>query len=85
MAEVRTITIGSSELCTLRVPGDPFVSPRHAQISQTALGFIVEDLGSTNGTYVVRHGRAIKITHRVVMLQGDQIRVGRTLLPWVAD
>ncbi|MEP7213474.1 MAG: FHA domain-containing protein [Acidobacteriota bacterium] len=31
---------------------DPKISNRHAKLSKTNLGFYIEDLGSTNGTYV---------------------------------
>ena len=42
-------SIGRSQECDIVVP-DPNVSRRHARLSRADNGFVVEDLGSTNGT-----------------------------------
>jgi pSer/pThr/pTyr-binding forkhead associated (FHA) protein len=56
---------------------DPEVSRRHARIVLTGAGAEVEDLGSTNGTFV--NGR--RITGRTALQPGDRIAFGNTV--WV--
>ncbi len=57
--------------------GDDLVSRRHARFISTASGqVLVEDLGSTNGTYV----NDIAVTHAVELRHGDLVRIGETYL-----
>jgi len=67
------VLIGRGPECTL-VLDDEFASSRHARIEPRRDGVWVEDIGSTNGTYVngTRLGRAHKLVH------GDVVRVGET-------
>ena len=52
---------------------DPSVSRRHALIVSVAVGHTVQDVGSTNGTWV----RGIRVGEQPVLLQpGDQIALG---------
>ena len=67
------IKIGRAADCQL-VLDDDYVSTRHAQIVRTDDGYMVEDLGSTNGTYV--NGQ--RITQPVRIDRGDIVRVGRS-------
>lgn len=53
---------------------DPAVSRYHCWITATAQGFFVEDLASSNGTYL--NGR--RITSRKLLHAGDEVRVGGT-------
>src|SRR5262249_3206738 len=55
---------------------DAHVSERHARIVSTADEFVVEDLGSVDGTYVNEQ----PIHAPRVLLPGDRIRVGLTVL-----
>jgi pSer/pThr/pTyr-binding forkhead associated (FHA) protein len=55
---------------------DPTVSRRHCKLDPTAVGLVVEDLGSANGTMV---GGAV-IGGPVVLGVGDEIQVGETRL-----
>ena len=71
--------------CVLgRDPGVDFVlddelaSRRHAQVVGRAGGWVLEDLGSTNGTQV--NGRRTK---RAALADGDTIRIGSTVLRFV--
>jgi diguanylate cyclase (GGDEF)-like protein len=64
-------TIGRATGCEIQLP-DISVSRTHARIVADDEGFVVEDLGSTNGTFV--NGEAVK---RQSLHSGDKIRIGR--------
>ncbi|MEI2715322.1 MAG: FHA domain-containing protein [Nocardioides sp.] len=55
---------------------DDYASTRHARIAWSGEDWCVEDLGSTNGTYV---GNA-RITQPTPLQLGTQIRIGKTIL-----
>jgi pSer/pThr/pTyr-binding forkhead associated (FHA) protein len=55
------------------------VSRRHARISCENGQYVIEDLGSTNGTFVNR-GRRLKPGERQPVNDGDEIIVGKTFL-----
>lgn len=61
---------------------DPYCSPRHCRITEHKGRFFVEDLGSTNGTRIVRLSGSVKVYGPTVLEPGDRVRIGRTLLPW---
>jgi DNA-binding winged helix-turn-helix (wHTH) protein len=52
------------------------VSRRHARISVSEGGAVLEDLGSKNGTFV----RGESVTQPVALADGDEIRVGSVVL-----
>lgn len=53
------------------------VSSRHARLVLASEGLVLEDLGSTNGTFVA--GTAVR---RALVRTGDDVRLGAVLLPW---
>jgi pSer/pThr/pTyr-binding forkhead associated (FHA) protein len=55
------------------------VSRRHARIVNHNSQFFIEDLGSTNGTFVNR-GRRLLPGKRHMLQNGDEIIVGKTFL-----
>jgi hypothetical protein len=55
------------------------VSRRHAQITRRNGQYVIEDLGSTNGTFVNR-GRRLLPGDRQPLRDGDEIIVGKTFL-----
>ena len=63
---------GSADL----VIDDPGVSRRHARVLADGGGVIVEDLGSSNGTYV----NGERISGPVELGAGDEVQVGATVL-----
>ena len=65
--------IGRAEACHVRLP-DTYVSQFHAKVFARDGGWFVEDLGSTNGTYV----NGIKVSEPRRLSQGDVIRIGET-------
>ncbi len=77
----RALVFGQGPLCDVAV-NDPYVSAKHCRVVNVAQRWYVEDLGSTNGTFVLRQGMPIKVEGPVFLHPGDQIRIGRTTLPW---
>ena len=70
------ITLGRAHDSTI-VLDDDFASSRHARIYPDATGqWVVEDLGSTNGTYLDR----AKINGATPVPLGVPIRIGKTAL-----
>ena len=69
------VTIGRAPENTL-VLDDDYVSGRHARLFPHEGAWVVEDLGSTNGTYL---GRA-RLTSPMVVPVGSQVRIGKTVL-----
>ncbi len=69
------ITIGRAPDSTL-VIDDDYASSRHARVYPAEGAWIVEDLGSTNGTWIDR----TRITTPTVLPVGVPLRVGRTTL-----
>jgi pSer/pThr/pTyr-binding forkhead associated (FHA) protein len=69
------ITIGRADDATL-VLNDDYASTRHARLFPQDGQWIVEDLGSTNGTYLDRQ----KVTQPTPVPVGVPIRIGKTVL-----
>jgi len=69
------ITLGRANDATL-VLNDDYASSRHARIFPQDGQWIVEDLGSTNGTYLDRQ----KVTRPTPVPIGVPIRIGKTVL-----
>ena len=69
------ITIGRANDATL-VLSDDYASSRHARLFPQNGQWIVEDLGSTNGTYLDRQ----KVTQPTPVPSGVPIRIGKTVL-----
>jgi pSer/pThr/pTyr-binding forkhead associated (FHA) protein len=69
------ITIGRADDATL-VLTDDYASTRHARLFPQDGQWLVEDLGSTNGTYLDRQ----KVTQPTPVPVGVPIRIGKTVL-----
>ena len=69
------ITMGRANDATL-VLNDDYASTHHARIFPQDGQWIVEDLGSTNGTYLDRQ----KVTRPMTVPLGVPIRIGKTVL-----
>ncbi len=69
------ITLGRANDATL-VLNDDYASSRHARIFPQDGQWIVEDLGSTNGTYLDRQ----KVIRPMPVPLGVPIRIGKTVL-----
>lgn len=69
------VLIGRGADCQL-ILDDDYVSTRHARIVAGDSGIYVEDLGSTNGTYV--NGQRITAPTSVSLV--DSLRIGKTVM-----
>ena len=69
------IVIGRSSSANL-ILDDEFTSGRHARIIPDAEGWLLEDLGSTNGTFLGRE----QISAPTRVHAGQQVRIGQTRL-----
>ena len=67
--------IGRSRDCEI-VLEDAGISRHHAELRPHEDGWTIEDLGSTNGTYLNRR----KVTGATVIHRGDQIQVGNAIM-----
>lgn len=75
LVELRTPTrIGRGGENAIRLDGDDFASTRHAMLEPRPDGLWVEDVGSTNGTFV----NGARVTTARLVGPGDIIRVGQT-------
>ena len=69
------VQVGRSPSCQIPLT-DTFASSIHARLFARDGSWFVEDLGSTNGTYVNER----RVTAPAEIKVGDRVRVGRTLL-----
>lgn len=75
LADSRPILIGRADDSTL-VLDDDYASTRHARFSLQGEDWYVEDLGSTNGTYLDR----AKVTGPTRVPLGVPVRIGKTVI-----
>ena len=68
------VVVGTAPDCDVPVSCE-YVSRRHCCLRPVEEDWLVEDLGSTNGTYVNGHG-----TGRSLLRDGDVVIVGRATL-----
>ena len=69
------LIVGRGEKCRL-ILDDNYVSTVHARIFAKGDTYMLEDLGSTNGTYLNRR----RVTSPVELQRGDQVKIGKTVL-----
>lgn len=70
------LTLGRSPSCGVPLEEDTFASSLHARVFPRDGELWVEDLGSTNGTYVNDE----RLAAPARLQRGDRLRVGRTVL-----
>jgi pSer/pThr/pTyr-binding forkhead associated (FHA) protein len=71
----QTLQIGRDSSCDITL-SDTYVSQQHARITNRNGSWVIEDLGSTNGTYLNQR----KVTVPTELAPGDSIRIGKTVL-----
>ena len=69
------LTVGRAAGCQITLD-DNYVSQLHARIFSRDGMIFVEDLGSTNGTYL----NTRKVSSPVAMKRGDQLKIGSTVM-----
>ena len=69
------ILIGRGNDAAIRLDDD-YVSTRHARIASSGDQWFVEDLGSTNGTYI----GSVRINQPTAIAVGTRVRIGKTIL-----
>jgi pSer/pThr/pTyr-binding forkhead associated (FHA) protein len=70
----RALTIGRGPANDVPLPEDEYASTRHVRVEPRRDGIWVEDIGSTNGTFV----NGIRLTRERRLAPGDVVRVGET-------
>lgn len=70
------LVIGRGDKCHIVLEGDSYVSQVHARIFPRGGSVVVEDLGSTNGTYLNRK----RISAPSELHRGDKVKIGRTVM-----
>ncbi len=68
------LTIGRAQNNDVPLPDDEYASGRHARFEPRRDGIWVEDIGSTNGTFV----NGIRLTRERKLTPGDVVRIGET-------
>jgi hypothetical protein len=72
--DTHPLTVGRARNNDVPLPEDEFASGRHARFEPRRDGVYVEDIGSTNGTFV----NGIRLTRDRRLTPGDVVRVGET-------
>lgn len=73
-------SIGRGEGVDVQLHTDNSISRRHAVIRREYGRFILEDLGSTNGTFIFKEDNEEEEVIHAVLTDGSRFRVGKTLL-----
>ena len=68
------LTVGRGADNDLPLDGDEYASAHHARFEPRRDGVYVEDIGSTNGTFV----NGIRLTTNRRLVPGDVVRIGET-------
>lgn len=68
------VTLGRAADCTL-VLDDDYASSHHSRLYPHEGTWVIEDLGSTNGTWIDR----TRVTGPTVLAMGQPLRIGRTV------
>ena len=75
-----SVSIGRVAPCELMISDDPDLSRRHARIFWDGSCWMLEDLGSSNGTFVGEFQAARKVSAPTAIKDGQIVRVGLTRL-----
>src|SRR5690349_5863819 len=75
-SDADVVRIGRSPECELKLPSQ-HVSGQHARIAASGSGFTVVDLGSANGSVLVRGGERVELDNTTEILShGDELLLG---------
>ena len=79
--------IGRSKDVEIQLTGDKAVSRRHAVIKKTMGQFVLEDLGSANGTFLLTDDEEVEedqTIDKIILVNGRKFMIGETVLQFVA-
>ena len=76
----RDLVAGRDEALDIPLGADGYASGRHARFAHGQDGDVVEDLRSTNGTFV----NGDRVSGRRVLQTGDVVTIGQTQLEYRA-
>jgi hypothetical protein len=68
-------TVGRAAGCQITLD-DTYISQLHARVFSKDGGWYVEDLGSTNGTYL----NSKRVSGALALKRGDRVKIGATVL-----
>ena len=69
------LTVGRAAGCRVPLSDDTYVSQLHARVFRKDGRYFVEDLGSTNGTFLNRK----QVSAPLALRRGDRLQVGKTV------
>jgi pSer/pThr/pTyr-binding forkhead associated (FHA) protein len=72
--DATALSVGRGDDNDLAIAGDDYVSARHARFEPRRDGVYLEDVGSTNGTFV----NGIRLTSPRRLAPGDLVKIGET-------
>jgi hypothetical protein len=72
--DAHALTMGRGSNNDVPLPTDEYASTRHARFEPRRDGIWIEDIGSTNGTFV----NGIRLTRERKLAPGDVVRIGET-------
>jgi hypothetical protein len=72
--DTQAFTLGRGAANDVALAGDEYASGRHARVEPRRDGVWIEDIGSTNGTFV----NGIRLTRERKLVPGDVVRIGET-------
>jgi hypothetical protein len=75
------LTFGRSDQNDIQLKRDEYASSSHARLEPRRDGVWVEDIGSTNGTYL----NGIRLTRPKRLTPGDVVRIGETELRYETE
>ncbi len=70
------LTLGRGEGCTISLTDDAFLSGLHARVFRQGAATFVEDLGSTNGSFL----NGTRLSSATALSKGDRLQIGNTVL-----
>jgi len=76
----QSVSIGRNIPCELVISDDPDMSRRHARIIWGGSSWMLEDLNSSNGTFIGEFQATRRLSGSTAIIDGEIFRVGLTRL-----
>jgi DNA-binding CsgD family transcriptional regulator len=82
LPEPGPLLMGRREPATIQIGSDRTVSRTHARLVFVEAAWVIDDLDSTGGTFVVRGLKRRKVVGSFALRHGDHIELGRTRITY---